>query len=171
MEFIINSISCKNIAKWDGNQWEIFGSGANEIIRTIGFMGDSILIGGDFSFTGDTLAENIGLWYISPPPPPLIIHNNKPDEKDFKKSNMLLSVYPNPMTYETTVEFYLPEQGAVEIVIFDISGKQYDVLAKGNYISGLHKLYWKGDNYNQGTYICKMTVDEKSISVKFILTK
>ncbi len=54
--------------------------------------------------------------------------------------------YPNPFNPETTINFALPKQGRVRLVIYDILGRPVKTLADGTYAAGIHSLKWNGRN-------------------------
>ena len=167
-----DSNQCKGIAKWNGSEWSIFGSGADQTIRTIALHGDSILVGGDFVFTGDSLAENIGLWYKETGQAPPGINGQGTNSIENGITNGLaLNLYPNPTENEATIEFFIQEKGIAEIVMFDPSGAINEVVTKKEYEAGWHKVLVKCNNYSSGIYICKLSFGNKTISNKLILIK
>lgn len=168
-----DSNQCKGIAKWNGTEWSIFGRGADQTIRTIALHGDSILVGGDFVFTGDSLAENIGLWYkeTGQVPPPGINGESINSIENGIVYGIAINLYPNPTENEATIEFFIQEKGIAEIVIYDASGAINEVVTNKEYEAGWHKVLVKCDNYSSGIYICKLTFGNKTISNRLILIK
>jgi hypothetical protein len=162
---IQDSLVCKNIAKWNGSSWEIFGTGTDGTVKTIALKGDSVLIGGEFIETGDTLAYNMGLWFPYQAPQPKLngLENNN-DE-------LAIKIYPNPVNRETAIEFYNKEKGDLELSITDILGQGIKVIAEGNYSAGWHKVYWTTGSYASGTYILKLTGNGKSINTNIVINK
>jgi len=73
--------------------------------------------------------------------------------------------YPNPFGARTTIEYTLPEQQAVELVIYDILGRRVRTLAKGDaQRAGVHRIDWDGRNQagkpvSSGVYLARLTVE------------
>jgi len=51
-----------NIAKWDGNNWQVLGTGIAGEVHAIAIKGDNIYVGGAFEAAGDVLTPNIAVW-------------------------------------------------------------------------------------------------------------
>jgi len=64
------------------------------------------------------------------------------DGRDAKGDQMTLrmSIHPNPVRFETTLSYFLPDEGNVRIEIWNIYGKKMDVLFSGNQKGGTHEL-------------------------------
>ena len=78
-----------------------------------------------------------------------------PDELD------LLPNYPNPFNGRTTIEYALPEQADVRIVIYAILGRRGRVLTDDQVRPGLHQLRWDGRNgagqlVSSGLYLVRL---------------
>jgi len=52
--------------------------------------------------------------------------------------------YPNPFNPETTIRFGLPKTANVDIVIYNLTGRQIRQLTKKTYPAGWHDLEWNG---------------------------
>jgi hypothetical protein len=55
-----------------------------------------------------------------------------------------LSGFPNPTRGAMSVHFVLPTDERVELVLFDVTGRQVRRLAHGTYTAGAHDLAWDG---------------------------
>jgi plastocyanin len=62
-----------------------------------------------------------------------------------------IKTYPNPFSYNLSISFTIPENGATKISIYDITGKLVKVLADINYEKGNHVINWDGKNENGET--------------------
>lgn len=85
------------------------------------------------------------------------------------QSSPELSIYPNPFSEETTIDFTLNKSGHVDITIFNVLGKEIKKIKSGELERGNYKLLWNGrDNQNlrlpEGMYICKMVTDGKTLT-------
>lgn len=61
------NVNAKNIARWDGNKWNILGTGnqngVNNSVYAIQITNDGqVVVGGDFTIAGATPVKNIAIW-------------------------------------------------------------------------------------------------------------
>ncbi len=78
--------------------------------------------------------------------------------------------YPNPFNPVTKIKFGLPSASNVKITVFDMLGKQVDILANSNLEAGEYSADWNAINFASGIYIYKIeAVDKKGNS--FVETK
>lgn len=78
--------------------------------------------------------------------------------------------YPNPFNPVTKIKFGLPSASNVKITVFDMLGKQVDILANSNLEAGEYSAEWNAVNFASGIYIYKIeAVDKKGNS--FIETR
>lgn len=88
----------------------------------------------------------------------------------------LLGNYPNPFNRATTICFDLPEQAQVNLVIYDIKGREIWSCNQTKYYAGKHSVIWGGtDKYGlpvqSGIYIVRMTAPKYSGLQKVMLLK
>jgi len=62
----------------------------------------------------------------------------------YPSSTVELATFPNPARGGTSVHFVLPADERVELVLFDVSGRQVRQLARGTYAAGAHDVAWDG---------------------------
>ncbi|MEE9450443.1 MAG: T9SS type A sorting domain-containing protein, partial [Ignavibacteriaceae bacterium] len=79
--------------------------------------------------------------------------------------------YPNPFNPTTTIEYSLPEQSNVKIVIYDVLGNQLDVLFSGESSAGTHSITWNADSYASGIYFYRMYTNNFTQVKKMLLMK
>ena len=84
--------------------------------------------------------------------------------------------YPNPFTYDTTIEFDLENNKQVNIVIYSFSGNIVKSLYNENCTPGKYRLNWDGTNENgitveSGMNYYVLTADNEKISKKMIYYK
>jgi hypothetical protein len=88
-----------------------------------------------------------------------------------------LSNYPNPFNPRTTLRFSLVEDGAVDLRIYDISGRQVRILAAGEHFgAGRHEIEWhgtgeKGRALASGLYLCQLLTGESSETIRLVILK
>jgi hypothetical protein len=62
----------------------------------------------------------------------------------YPSSRVDLASFPNPTRGNTSVHFVLPADERVELVLFDVSGRQVRHLARGTFPAGAHDVVWDG---------------------------
>jgi hypothetical protein len=56
------SVTCSNIAKWDGHSWSAIGTGTNGAIDAMTVYNNELYVGGTFSTAGGITARKIAKW-------------------------------------------------------------------------------------------------------------
>lgn len=69
---------------------------------------------------------------------------------------MLFQNYPNPFNPETMIDYALPEESIIRIVIYNILGQQIAVLIEGTKAAGYYKERWNASNLPSGIYFIKI---------------
>jgi hypothetical protein len=83
---------------------------------------------------------------------------------------------PNPFNPRTSIRFYLPARGPVELNIYDVRGALVRRLAGGHYDTGAHAVDWDGtDAHGQpvasGMYVYRLATERRTIAKKMMLLK
>jgi len=112
---------------------------------------------------------DIGRFYFEPPP-------GTEDNTIVQTENYLKQNYPNPFNPTTTINYQLPENGKVELTIYNLKGQKVKILVNETLESGNHTVIWNGtdDNNKQvssGIYFYKMKTDNHEETKKMILMK
>ena len=71
----------------------------------------------------------------------------------------------------TNIIYALPEYTNVQIVIFDLSGKQIASLINEFQSPGYHSINWNADNHPSGVYFVKMIARDYVNIQKLMLIK
>jgi len=79
--------------------------------------------------------------------------------------------YPNPFNPSTEIAYSLPQAGRVEIKVFDLTGRQVDILVQEVQPAGYHKIQLDASNMNSGIYIYTLSSANMHLSRKMILLK
>jgi len=90
---------------------------------------------------------------------------NRPVEFELKQN------YPNPFNPTTNIEFTLPKDTDVKIVVYDIMGRQVATLAKGYYKAGYYRITFDAGRLPSGVYFYKMVAGEFTKVKKLMLLK
>ena len=98
------------------------------------------------------------------------LENNMPLE--FK----VYPAYPNPFNPVTTIGYYLPNEGSVNIAIYDMMGREIKVLQSGIQRPGHGKVQWnatnnKGQPVSAGVYLYQINIDGTMDTKKMVLLK
>ena len=93
------------------------------------------------------------------------------DVKPLPTDYQLQQNYPNPFNPTTTIEFALPKQSDVKLVVYDASGRVVEELVNGNYQAGYHKVVFDASKLASGVYICKILAGEHVDVKKMLLMK
>ena len=68
----------------------------------------------------------------------------------------ILNIYPNPFNPITNISFELPENGHIDLMIYDITGRQIETLVNGFQLAGYHSINWDASPYLSGVYLVRM---------------
>jgi hypothetical protein len=79
--------------------------------------------------------------------------------------------YPNPFNPVTTFRYSIPEDGLVQLSIFDISGRKIYEILNQETSAGNYSAEWNADEYSSGVYIIKMVANEVISTQKIALIK
>ncbi len=119
--------------------------------------------GGGVSYVGIAYNDGTGHFVAGPLPP-------EPDQIIRARLNN----YPNPFSVNTVFEFDLPENGEVEINVFNCRGQKVHRLELGYRVEGKQRASWDGtDNRGRtlpsGVYLCQLSVQNKAIAASKVL--
>jgi hypothetical protein len=81
------------------------------------------------------------------------------------------NIYPNPFNPVTHITYGLPEYTNVQIMVFDLTGKQIQSLISEFQSPGYHSIIWNAGSHPSGMYILRMQIDNKLNPKKNILSK
>lgn len=79
--------------------------------------------------------------------------------------------YPNPFNPTTTIDFTLNESANVKLQVYNIRGQLIETLVDGHRNANTYKVVFDGANYASGTYIYRLSIDNKSEVKKMVLLK
>ena len=79
--------------------------------------------------------------------------------------------YPNPFNPVTTIQYGLPVDAEVNIIIYDLQGRIAAELVSGMKTAGYHSLHWDASNHSSGIYFVKMMTSEFTKTQKLMLVK
>jgi hypothetical protein len=87
-------------------------------------------------------------------------------------SSMLTQNYPNPFNPSTLINYQLSVSGKVRLSVFDMLGREIEILVNGEKKSGEHSEMFDGSKLSSGTYFTRLIVysenGKKIVQVKKI---
>ncbi len=92
---------------------------------------------------------------------PIGISNNQIPVKSSLSQN-----YPNPYNASTTINFSIPKQSHVKIVVYDVLGREVGVLVNNLMNYGEHNLSFEANNLASGLYFYSMYLDGNLFETK-----
>ncbi|MEJ8757125.1 S8/S53 family peptidase [Pontibacter sp. H259] len=88
-----------------------------------------------------------------------------------KPENTTSYSYPNPFSGKTTISYVVPQDGAVQVNVYDLLGKKVKTLVADNVKAGTYSTTFDGSNLPGGTYIYRIKAGNKVYTNRMILTK
>ncbi len=79
--------------------------------------------------------------------------------------------HPNPFSTLTTIEYTIANAGFVKLSIYDVSGREVEVLVNEMKPTGSHAVNFDAKGLSQGVYFYRLTSGGNSIKKKMILIK
>jgi hypothetical protein len=79
--------------------------------------------------------------------------------------------YPNPFNPTTTIEYTLPQQSYVNMIIYDIMGREVATMVDGLKNAGRYSVVWNAARYASGVYFCKIMMGDYRSIKKLLLMK
>ncbi len=83
----------------------------------------------------------------------------------------LLPNYPNPFNPVTTIEFTLPAEREISLILYNILGEEIKVLQKSTLREGRYTVKLDGADLPSGIYIVTLRSESQSLSRKIVLMK
>lgn len=83
----------------------------------------------------------------------------------------LFQNYPNPFNPNTTIRYFIPEDGNVNIIIFNMLGQKVKTILNKNLRAGKYETEFDGSNLASGVYIYRITKGNFVKSQKMMLLK
>ncbi len=83
----------------------------------------------------------------------------------------MLKNYPNPFKTSTKIQFSIPADGQVKLVIYDNLGKQLSTPVNGKLKAGSYEVQWEPGNLPAGNYFYRLSSGKFEDIVRMILMK
>jgi hypothetical protein len=92
-------------------------------------------------------------------------------EKKLPRKITLSQNYPNPFNPNTIIQYEIPRQSKVNLVLFDILGNKITDMVNETKSPGKYQYKLYASGFSSGMYIYQLLTDEKVITRKMILLK
>jgi len=79
--------------------------------------------------------------------------------------------YPNPFNPTTEIMFTIPENGPVNISVYDLVGRKVAILINDNYQIGNYSVNFNASHLSSGQYIYQLISRDIVITKKMMLIK
>ena len=84
--------------------------------------------------------------------------------------------YPNPFNPTTTIEFSIPQDGMINLEVFNVLGQKIKTLYSGHQSAGNHSVNWDatnaaGESVSTGVYIYTLSGANSHVTQKMVLIK
>ncbi len=83
----------------------------------------------------------------------------------------LASNYPNPFNPVTTIAFALPQAEAVQLVVYDVTGREVARLVEGPMAAGRHQIQFDASGLPSGVYLYRLTAGPFTETRRMVLVK
>ncbi|MCH8494379.1 MAG: SusE domain-containing protein [Balneolales bacterium] len=128
-----------------------------------------------------------GKWSVKATAGPLMAWTDRPFELDIVRSGTLTTIehhdanlpqylelrqnFPNPFNPATVISFGLPVAGNVQLIIYDLLGREVSRLVDDNLTAGWHEIRWDASGFASKTYIYRIQSGGQSQSRLMTLVK
>jgi len=93
------------------------------------------------------------------------------DTSASEEASVSVENYPNPFNPTTRISFTIPEKSQIKLKVFDILGREVQVLAYGVYEAGKYEVEFNASNLPSGVYFYNLTTGSNTITKKMLLMK
>jgi hypothetical protein len=79
--------------------------------------------------------------------------------------------YPNPFNINTIINYSIPSDGQVSLIIFNVLGQQVATLVEQPQKAGPHSIHWRADKVASGIYFARLRAVDETKLIKMVLLK
>ncbi|MEM6646879.1 MAG: T9SS type A sorting domain-containing protein [Bacteroidota bacterium] len=102
---------------------------------------------------------------------PLVVAIDPREATVLPETVELQANYPNPFNPVTTIGYALPEAGLVRLVVFDLMGREVQVLVDGPRPAGQHEVTFEARRLSSGTYLYRLEAANTVRTGRMVLLK
>ena len=78
---------------------------------------------------------------------------------------------PNPVLNNTSISFYLPQNGKIKLTVSNTLGQEVLTLSNEEYLKGMHSITMDATSLSTGVYFYKLEANKTSITKQLTLVK
>ena len=93
------------------------------------------------------------------------------EEGQFMKAFASSEAYPNPFNPSTVITYDLPESADVNLVVYDVAGREMARLVDGHQESGYYRVVFDASHLPSGVYLYRLQSGSSVVSKQIILLK
>ena len=93
------------------------------------------------------------------------------EDEELPTEVALAQNYPNPFNPQTTIDYALPQAGDVSLIVYDMLGREVDVLLDGPQAAGRHTVRFGANHLPNGAYVYRLVAADKTITRTMVLLK
>ena len=93
------------------------------------------------------------------------------EDEELPTEVSLAQNYPNPFNPQTTIDYALPQAGDVSLIVYDMLGREVDVLLDGPQAAGRHTVRFGANHLPNGAYVYRLVAADKTITRTMVLLK
>jgi subtilisin family serine protease len=93
------------------------------------------------------------------------------DDNEVPEDFVILRNYPNPFNPTTKIQFTVPDQSDVSIILHDVLGREMKEIFKGEVKAGTHEFVLDGSELSSGVYLVRMLTENLQKTIKISLLK
>ncbi len=87
---------------------------------------------------------------------------------NYEDNNVIISVYPNPVTEQLYIQYFVADKGQANIKLYDISGKLIQAFDEGNKNRGVYQSTINVESLPEQVYILEINSPGKSVKTKIV---
>lgn len=135
-------------------------------------VGIEFSVNNSYPVTSHGLSDSLAIRWT--PDPPLITAISSPTTRNSTATPAVITFdqpYPNPFNPSTNLRFAIPENGKVQLAVFNVRGQCVREVFRGNLNSGWHSFDFDGKGVSSGIYLARLMVEDYVAVRKLLLVK
>lgn len=93
------------------------------------------------------------------------------NESEIANVYSLSQNFPNPFNPSTNIKYQIPKDGYVKLAVYDLLGREVDLLVNEKQASGKYETVWNGSHFSSGVYFYKIKTNEYTETKRMLLIK
>ena len=93
------------------------------------------------------------------------------EDSELPKEVELSQNYPNPFNPQTTIDYALPQTGDVSLIVYDMLGREMNVLIADLQAAGRYTVHFDAEHLPNGAYVYRLVAGKKIITRTMVLVK